>query len=130
MRRQPLGSCSEEQNCCGLQAGQRKESRRRDFYWKHNPQDGETHIGLGALDGTLIVGATLAGYDLAPATQLSLCLWRARNRPLPNTPLLKMCRSSLRGDLKFISAKVFSTFLEHSSFSLFPFAQIEITRLI
>ncbi len=31
-------------------------------------QDGETHIGLGTLDGTLIVGATLAGYDLTPAT--------------------------------------------------------------
>jgi hypothetical protein len=29
-------------------------------------QGGETHIGLGALHGTLIVGATLAGYDLAP----------------------------------------------------------------
>lgn len=29
-------------------------------------QGGETHIGLGALHGTLIVGATLAGYDPAP----------------------------------------------------------------
>jgi hypothetical protein len=29
-------------------------------------QEGETHIGLGALHGTLIVGATLAGYDLTP----------------------------------------------------------------
>jgi hypothetical protein len=27
---------------------------------------GETHIGLGALHGTLIVGATLAGYDSTP----------------------------------------------------------------
>ena len=27
---------------------------------------GETHIGLGALDGTLIVGATLAGFDVTP----------------------------------------------------------------
>ena len=26
-------------------------------------QGGETHIGLGTLHGTLIVGATLAGYD-------------------------------------------------------------------
>jgi hypothetical protein len=26
-------------------------------------QDEETHIGLGALHGTLIVGATLAGYE-------------------------------------------------------------------
>jgi hypothetical protein len=26
-------------------------------------QGGETHIGLGALQGTLIVGATVAGYD-------------------------------------------------------------------
>ena len=29
-------------------------------------QQGETHIGLGALHGTLIVGATLAGYDPTP----------------------------------------------------------------
>jgi len=29
-------------------------------------QGGETHIGLGALHGTLIVGATLAGYDPTP----------------------------------------------------------------
>jgi hypothetical protein len=29
-------------------------------------QGGETHIGLGVLHGTLIVGATLAGYDLTP----------------------------------------------------------------
>jgi hypothetical protein len=28
--------------------------------------DGETHIGLGALDHKLIVGATLAGYDATP----------------------------------------------------------------
>lgn len=29
-------------------------------------QGGETHIGLGALDGTVIVGATLAGFDATP----------------------------------------------------------------
>ncbi len=29
-------------------------------------QAGETHIGLGALDGTVIVGATLAGFDPTP----------------------------------------------------------------
>jgi hypothetical protein len=29
-------------------------------------QGEETHIGLGALHGTLIVGATLAGYDPTP----------------------------------------------------------------
>ncbi|HEY6154556.1 MAG TPA: hypothetical protein VIW07_12520 [Candidatus Udaeobacter sp.] len=29
-------------------------------------QEGETHIGLGALDGVLIVGVTLAGYDCTP----------------------------------------------------------------
>jgi len=29
-------------------------------------QGGETHIGLGALHGVLIVGATLAGYDPTP----------------------------------------------------------------
>lgn len=27
---------------------------------------GETHVGLGMLDGELIVGATLAGYDATP----------------------------------------------------------------
>jgi hypothetical protein len=31
-------------------------------------QGGETHIGLGALDGTVIVGATLAGFDPTPDT--------------------------------------------------------------
>ena len=29
-------------------------------------QGGETHIGLGALDGTVSVGATLAGFDATP----------------------------------------------------------------
>ena len=29
-------------------------------------QGGETHIGVGARLGTLIVGATLAGYDPTP----------------------------------------------------------------
>ena len=29
-------------------------------------QGGEMHIGLGALDGTVIVGATLAGFDPTP----------------------------------------------------------------
>ena len=29
-------------------------------------QGGETHIGLGALDGTVIVGVTLAGFDPTP----------------------------------------------------------------
>jgi hypothetical protein len=29
-------------------------------------QQGETHIGLGALHGRLIVGPTLAGYDPTP----------------------------------------------------------------
>jgi hypothetical protein len=29
-------------------------------------QGSETHIGLGALDGTVIVGATLAGFDPTP----------------------------------------------------------------
>ena len=35
-------------------------------------QGGETHIGLGALRGTLIVGATLAGYDLTPENTANL----------------------------------------------------------
>ena len=35
-------------------------------------QGGETHIGLGALHGTLIVGATLAGYDPTPENTAKL----------------------------------------------------------
>ena len=35
-------------------------------------QGGETHIGLGALHGTLIVGATLAGYDPTPESTAKL----------------------------------------------------------
>jgi hypothetical protein len=35
-------------------------------------QEGETHIGLGTLHGTLIVGATLAGYDLTPENTANL----------------------------------------------------------
>jgi hypothetical protein len=35
-------------------------------------QGGETHIGLGALHGTLIVGVTLAGYDPRPENTANL----------------------------------------------------------
>jgi hypothetical protein len=35
-------------------------------------QKGETHIGLGALHDRLIVGATLAGYDLTPENTAKL----------------------------------------------------------
>jgi CubicO group peptidase (beta-lactamase class C family) len=35
-------------------------------------QGAETHIGLGALDGPLIVGATLAGYEPAPSNVAKL----------------------------------------------------------
>ena len=35
-------------------------------------QGGETHIGLGALHGVLIVGATLAGYDPTPENTAKL----------------------------------------------------------
>jgi hypothetical protein len=35
-------------------------------------QGGETHIGLGALHGTLIVAATLAGYDSTPENTAKL----------------------------------------------------------
>jgi hypothetical protein len=35
-------------------------------------QGGETHIGLGALHDTLIVGATLAGYDPTPENTAKL----------------------------------------------------------
>src|SRR6476469_7984979 len=35
-------------------------------------QGGETHVGLGTLHGTLIVGATLAGYDPTPENTAKL----------------------------------------------------------
>jgi hypothetical protein len=35
-------------------------------------QGEETHVGLGALHGTLIVGATLAGMTSRPATMAKL----------------------------------------------------------
>jgi hypothetical protein len=35
-------------------------------------KDGETHLGLGALDGRLIVGATLAGFDATPDALINL----------------------------------------------------------
>jgi hypothetical protein len=35
-------------------------------------QEGETHIGLGALHGTLIVGVTLAGYEPTPENTAKL----------------------------------------------------------
>jgi hypothetical protein len=35
-------------------------------------QGGETHIGLGALHGMLIVGVTLAGYDSTPENTANL----------------------------------------------------------
>jgi hypothetical protein len=35
-------------------------------------QGGETHTGLGALHGVLIVGSTLAGYDLTPENTAKL----------------------------------------------------------
>ena len=35
-------------------------------------QGTETHVGIGALDGSLIVGATLAGYEATPDNTNSL----------------------------------------------------------
>ncbi len=29
-------------------------------------QNGQTHVGLGVLDGTMVVGATIAGYEATP----------------------------------------------------------------
>ena len=42
------------------------ENLGRDAFVGTVTQGGETHIGLGALRGTLIIGATLAGYDVTP----------------------------------------------------------------
>ena len=44
-------------------------------------QRGQTHIGIGALHGVLIVGATLAGYDPTPENTAKLiCLTREEER--------------------------------------------------
>ena len=42
------------------------ENLGRDAFVGTVTQGGETHIGIGALRGTLIIGATLAGYDVTP----------------------------------------------------------------
>jgi hypothetical protein len=43
-------------------------------------QSGETHVGLGALDGNFVFGATLAGFDATPANVDNLVgLARAEN---------------------------------------------------
>jgi hypothetical protein len=43
-------------------------------------QGDETHVGLGALSGKLIVGATIAGYDATPDNIAGLiALARAEN---------------------------------------------------
>jgi hypothetical protein len=47
---------------------------------------GETHIGLGILEGELVVGATLAGYDVTPDTTAKLVAWLARKLPPPRQP--------------------------------------------
>jgi hypothetical protein len=48
---------------------------------------GETHIGLGALHGVLIVGATMAGYDPTPENTAKLiCLTREEKRAAKPAP--------------------------------------------
>ena len=42
------------------------ENLGQDVFVGTVTQGGETHIGLGAVHGTLIVGVTLAGYDPTP----------------------------------------------------------------
>ncbi len=43
-------------------------------------QGGETHVGLGALDGNFVFGATLAGFDATPDNVVNLVgLARAQN---------------------------------------------------
>lgn len=43
-------------------------------------QGGETHVGLGALDGNFVFGATLAGFDVTPDNVVNLVgLARAQN---------------------------------------------------
>ena len=43
-------------------------------------QGGETHVGLGALDGNFVFGATLAGFDATPDNVTNLVgLARAQN---------------------------------------------------
>lgn len=49
-----------------------EENLGQDAFVGTVTQGGETHIGLGALQGTLIVGATLAGYDPTPENTANL----------------------------------------------------------
>ena len=50
-------------------------------------QGGETHIGLGALHGTLIVGVTLAGYDSTPDKIANLISLTREEENAVKTPL-------------------------------------------
>ena len=43
----------------------------------------ETHVGLGALVGKLIVGVTLAGYDPTPDNVAKLVAVAVRKKPRP-----------------------------------------------
>ena len=59
------------------------ENLGRDAFVGTVTQGGETHIGLGALRGTLIIGATLAGYDVTPEnTARLISLTREEERAL------------------------------------------------
>lgn len=50
-------------------------------------QGRETHIGLGALKDTLVVGATLVGYEPAPKTTANLILLTAEETTAANAAL-------------------------------------------
>jgi hypothetical protein len=56
----------------------------------------ETHIGLGALDHKLIVGATLAGYDLHLITQTSSLPWPECKVLPPRGPWVTVVAASTR----------------------------------
>ena len=50
-------------------------------------QEGETHIGLGMLHGTLIVGVTLAGFDPTPENTAKLISLTREEENAANTAL-------------------------------------------
>ena len=86
-------------------------------------QGGETHIGLGALHGTLIVGATLAGYDPTPENTAKLISLTREEERAAKAAIGSKPTEIVRCGFKYVLP------ISLASFSLFPFAQNEITRL-
>jgi len=67
-------------------------------------QGAETHIGVGALDGTLIVGATLAGYDPTPGNTARLIALTQKEEKSANTALAAPVPVAADGRSSFLPA--------------------------